>query len=81
MFALLWANGTLARAPGLGAKAVGTVVAGGTVLGWRLNPVTMETIEVFEAPYPETAILLLRPRLAVLEEGAMTYVVASPEEE
>ena len=42
---------------------------------------TMETMEVFVAPYPETAILLLRPRLAVLEEGAMTYVVASPEEE
>jgi predicted deacylase len=65
--------------PGLGAKAVGTVVPGGTVLGWMLDPVTMETMEVFEAPYPETAILLLRPRLAVLEEGAMTYVVASPE--
>jgi len=66
--------------PCLGAKAVGTVVAGGTVLGRLLDPVTMETVEVFEVPYPETAILLLRPRLAVVEGGAMTYVVASPEE-
>ena len=66
--------------PGLGAKSVGTVVAGGTVLGRLLDPVTMETVEVFEAPYTETAVLLLRPRLAVVEGGAMTYVVASPEE-
>ena len=66
--------------PGLGAKSVGTVVAGGTVLGRLLDPVTMKTVEVFEAPYTETAVLLLRPRLAVVEEGAMTYVVASPEE-
>jgi len=66
--------------PGLGAEAVGSVVAGGTVLGRLLDPVTMETVEVFEAPYPETAVLLLRPRLAVVEGGAMTYVVASPEE-
>jgi hypothetical protein len=67
--------------PVLGARAVGTVVPGVTILGRLLDPVTMETVEVFEAPYPETAVLLLRPRLAVLEEGAMTYVVASPEEE
>jgi hypothetical protein len=66
--------------PVLGAKAIGTVIAGGTILGRLLDPVTMETVEVFEAPYPETAVLLLRPRLAVVEEGTMTYVVASPEE-
>jgi hypothetical protein len=67
--------------PVLGAEAIGTVLAGGTVLGRLLDPVSMETVEVFEAPYPETAVLLLRPRLAVLEGGAMTYVVASPEDE
>ena len=67
--------------PVLGAEAIGTVVAGGTVLGRLLDPVSMETVEVFEAPFPETAVLLLRPRLSVLEGGAMTYVVASPEDE
>jgi predicted deacylase len=66
--------------PVLGVKSVGTVVAEGTVLGRLLDPVTMEAVEDFEAPYPETAILLLRPRLAVVEGGAMIYVVASPEE-
>ena len=66
--------------PGIGARAIGTVVAGGTVMGRLLDPVTMDTVEVFKAPFPETAVLLLRPRLAVVEEGAMTYVVASPEE-
>jgi hypothetical protein len=40
----------------------------------------METVEVFEAPYSETAVLLLRPGLTVVDGGAMTYVVASPEE-
>jgi hypothetical protein len=29
----------------------------------------MESVEVFEAPYPETAVLLLRPRLVVVEGG------------
>jgi predicted deacylase len=67
--------------PVFGEEAIGTVIAGGTVLGRLLDPVSMETVEVFEAPYPETAVLLLRPRLAVLEGGAMTYVVASPEDE
>ena len=67
--------------PVLGEEAIGTFVTGGTVLGRLLDPVSMETVELFEAPYPETAVLLLRPRLAVLEGGAMTYVVASPEEE
>ena len=67
--------------PVLSAKAIGTIVARGTVLGKLLDPITMETVEIFEAPYPETAVLLLRPRLAVVERGAMTYVVASPEEE
>jgi predicted deacylase len=66
--------------PVIGAESVGTVVAGGTVLGRLLDPVTMEAVEAFEAPYPKTAILLLRPRLAVVQEGAMTYVVASSEE-
>ena len=67
--------------PVLPAEAIGTVVAGETVLGRLLDSVSMETLEVFEAPFPETAVLLLRPRLSVLEGGAMTYVVASPEDE
>ena len=55
---------------------VGTVVQKGTVLGHLLDPVTMNEIEVFKAPYGQTAILLLRPTMAYIEKGAMTYVVA-----
>jgi predicted deacylase len=67
--------------PRLGAVDVGTIVPGGTVLGRLHDPVTMQSVETFEAPFPETALLLLRPTLAVIEGGAMTYVVAPPREE
>jgi predicted deacylase len=67
--------------PRLEADDVGTTVPGGTVLGRLHDPVTMQSMEAFEAPFPETALLLLRPTLAVIEGGAMTYVVAPPREE
>ena len=49
-------------------------------MGRLLDLLTMETVEVFETRYPETAVLLLRPRLAAVEKGAMIYDEASPEE-
>lgn len=64
--------------PRVGADAVGTIVAGGTVLGEVVDPVTQATLETFTAPFPETAIMLLRPMIARIEGGAMTYVVAEP---
>lgn len=64
--------------PRLRAAEVGTLVARGTVLGQLIDPVTQGIIEIFAAPFPQTAILLLRPTLARLEGGAMTYVVAEP---
>jgi hypothetical protein len=51
-------------------------VPAGTRLGHLLDPFTMSVVETFEAPFPETAVLLLRPTLARVEGGAMTYVVA-----
>jgi predicted deacylase len=57
---------------------VGTIVPGGTVLGQLLDPVTQAVIETFTAPFARTAILLLRPTIARIEGGAMTYVVAQP---
>jgi hypothetical protein len=62
--------------PELGAEHVGTVVAGGTTLGRLLHPVTGVTLETFAAPFARTALLLLRPGLARVEGGAMTYVIA-----
>jgi predicted deacylase len=64
--------------PRVRAGDVGTIVPGGTVLGYLHDPVTQATIETFEAPFDRTALLLLRPMLAQLEGGAMTYVVAEP---
>lgn len=64
--------------PEVRADAVGTIVPGGTILGYMLDPVTQAVQETFTAPYPNTAILLLRPTIARLEGGAMTYVVAEP---
>jgi len=58
---------------------VGTVVPGGTLLGELRDPATWRRLEAFRAPFPRTALMLLRPMLAVLEAGAMTYVVADPD--
>jgi hypothetical protein len=66
--------------PRLVADDVGTIVPGGTVLGCLHDPVTMQSAETFEAPFLETALLLLRPTLAVIKGGAMTYVVAPSNE-
>jgi hypothetical protein len=63
--------------PRVRVQDVGTVVAGGTLLGQLLDPATFDVIENFEAPFPRTALLLLRPRLTASKE-AMTYVVAEP---
>lgn len=65
--------------PKVSSKDVGTVVDGGFVLGYLVDPVTFETIETFKAPYDKTALLLIRPSLCYLDGGAMTYVIAQPE--
>jgi hypothetical protein len=50
----------------------------GTLLGTLIDPITQATVETFTAPFAQTAILLLRPMLARIEGGAMTYVIAEP---
>ena len=57
---------------------VGTLVPEGTLLGTLVEPANFEALEEFRAPHPQTALLLLRPTLARLEAGAMTYVVSEP---
>lgn len=64
--------------PAVTAEHIGTIVAGGALLGQMLHPVTYAVLEEFRAPYERTALLLLRPFMAQLEAGAMTYVVARP---
>ena len=65
--------------PSLRQDSVGTVVSGGTQLGIVHDLHTMEPVEVLIAPYDETALLLIRPHITVLEGGAMTYVVGRVE--
>lgn len=64
--------------PEVDASAVGTIVDKGTLLGRLVDPASMAVLEDFRAPYSETALLLLRPRITVIEGGAMTYVISSP---
>ena len=64
--------------PRIRTNAVGTIVPQGTLLGELLDPYTLQTVERFEAPFTQTAIMLLRPVMTRIEGGAMTYVVAEP---
>lgn len=64
--------------PTLRQQAIGSIVPEGTELGVLCELGTMEPIETFYAPFPETALLLLRPHVTVLEGAAMTFVVGRP---
>ena len=64
--------------PTLRQDAIGTVVPEGTELGVLRDLGTMEPVETFRAPFPQTALMLLRPHVTVLEGGAMTFVVGRP---
>ena len=64
--------------PALDASHIGTLVQGGALLGRMHHPATFAIVEEFRAPYDQTALLLLRPFVAQLEAGAMTYVVSQP---
>lgn len=64
--------------PALGAAHIGTIVKKGALLGRLHHPATFAVLEEFRAPFDETALLLLRPFVAQVEAGAMTYVLAQP---
>lgn len=64
--------------PAVTAEQIGTLVPDGTLLGELLHPATYARLEEFRAPYERTALLLLRPYMAQLAAGAMTYVLAQP---
>lgn len=64
--------------PVIDAAQVGTIVPEGTLLGRMLHPATHAILEEFRAPFAQTAVMLLRPFVAQLEGGAMTYVLSEP---
>ena len=65
--------------PILREDGVATIVPAGTEIGRLLDPVTNEVIENYTAPFDQTVMLLLRPRLGVVEGGEMLGVVSPAE--
>jgi predicted deacylase len=55
---------------------LGKVVDQGTIIGYLLDPVTNDTLETIRAPYPKTALTLLRPTLAKIEGGGLAAACA-----
>jgi uncharacterized protein len=64
--------------PTLREDAVGTIVPIGTELGKILDLHTLAELQVFTAPYKQTAMMLLRPQICTVEGSALVYVIAEP---
>jgi len=64
--------------PTLREDAVGTVVPIGTELGKILDLHTLAELQVFTAPYEQTATMLMRPQICTVEGSALVYVLAEP---
>ena len=64
--------------PTLREDAVGTVVPLETEMGKVLDVHTLAELEVFTAPYEQTAMMLMRPHICTLEGSALIYVLAKP---
>ncbi len=64
--------------PTLREDAVGTVVPAGTEMGKILDLHTLAELQVFTAPYEQTAMMLLRPQICTVEGSALIYVIARP---
>jgi predicted deacylase len=63
--------------PALREADVATVVDGGTLIGTTIDSVTNDVIHEFRAPFAKTAVMLIRPRLAVVEAGEMICVMGN----
>ena len=59
-------------------EVVGKNVPAGTELGKILDLHTLAELQVFTAPHPQTAMMLLRPQICVVEGSALMYVIAKP---
>ena len=58
--------------------AVGSMVPAGTELGKILDLHTLEVLQVIQATYEPTCMMLLRPQVSVVEGSALLYVIARP---
>ena len=64
--------------PTLREDAVGTIVPAGTELGKILDLHTLEELQVFTAPFEQTAMMLMRPQICTIEGSALVYVLSQP---
>jgi predicted deacylase len=64
--------------PTLREDAVGTIIPAGTEMGKILDLHTLAELQVFTAPYEQTAMMLMRPQICTVEGSALVYVVARP---
>jgi len=58
--------------------AVGTIVPIDTEMGKILDLHTLAELQVFTAPYEQTAMMLMRPQICTIEGSALVYVIAQP---
>lgn len=61
--------------PDVGITDLGTVVPRGTVLGRIYSPYIFEELEVFEAPFERTALILLRGAVTRVQPGDFVYML------
>jgi hypothetical protein len=47
-------------------------------LGKILDLHTLAELQVFSAPFEQTAMMLMRPQICTIEGSALVYVVAKP---
>ena len=64
--------------PTVNQDAVGKILPAGTELGKILDLHTLAELQVFTAPHEQTAMMLLRPEICVVEGSALIYVIAQP---
>lgn len=65
--------------PGVKLEDVGTVVAGGTLLGTVISPYTFEVLEEIRAPFAQNYVILLRPTITKVYPGDYAYMMAEIE--
>jgi len=63
--------------PSLREDDLGQLISKGTEIGRLIDPHTLRIVETYTAPYDETAVMLLRPTIAVMEGGEMVCVLAT----
>jgi uncharacterized protein len=64
--------------PTVDQDVVGKILPAGTELGKILDLHTLEELQIFTAPFEQTAMMLLRPQICVVEGLALVYVIAKP---